>query len=200
MALWCMGLMACGSQPSQQEVKSEPSTAVLKPLVEIRNEALLRFVQQFPLKSLPYDTRSDSIAPAASPLRDAELKTFLRKGSIFEDAYQCYPMYRLPDYGNFVSLILATLGQEDNGLRLLLATYTPDGRPIDELLIKDSYSTGDEYATTDTQIAPNFALEQSLVKVTYEPTGAEEAIVEKDRSEQIRRYTINPEGKITRQL
>jgi hypothetical protein len=199
--LLCIGLLACSSPKSSEQPQDteEVGKEVLKPLVEIRNEALARLARQFAVIVLPYDTRSDSVAPLVSPLRDADLRAFLRKGSAFEGAYQCYPMYRLPDYGDFIALIYATLQQESGGLRLLLVTYTPEGRPIDELLLKDDSDTVSEYTTLNTRIAADFTLEQTVLQVIYEQKGEEET-VEKDRKEQLRRYSITPEGKIKRQL
>ncbi|MCS7017921.1 MAG: hypothetical protein RMJ87_02145 [Cytophagales bacterium] len=202
IACYSIGLVACHSQTPTEQHKSTDSlqTEIVKPAVTIRNEELARFVKRFPTIVLPYDTRNDSITPAVSPLRDTDLKTFLRKGSVFERAYPCYPMYRLPDYGNFIGLIFATLQEESGGLLLLLVTYSPEGKPIDELLIKDDYDTGSESTTTNTRFANDFTLEQSLLQIFYEPAAnEEESIKEKNRKEQVRRYSISPEGKIVRQ-
>lgn len=201
LGLLCMWLLAaCSSQPSEQDSSnSEPYKEVLKPAVEIRNEALAALTRQFPMAKLPYDTQGDSAMPTVSPLRDADLKTFLRKGSAFTYASQCYPLHRLPDYGNFVALIYAALQQESGGLRLLLVTYTPEGRPIDELIIKDDSDTGEEYTRINTIVRADFSLEKKSLTVRYESTGQEDEIYEKERSEQLRRYTISPEGKIIRQ-
>lgn len=198
LSLW---LAACDSRTADKQDNQNdklPDIEVLKPAVEIRNEALARAVRDFPVTPLPYDTRRDSVMPAVSPLRDADLKILLRKGSAFQNAYPCYPMYRLPDYGNFVSLIFAALQQESSGLRLLLVTYSPEGKPTDELILKDNYDTGEEYGITETRIAENFALEQTFLRVFYEQSD-EEDIKEKSRTQQTRRYTFSPEGKIRRQ-
>jgi hypothetical protein len=196
--LLCVCLLAaCSSQPSEKNRdNTAPNTEVLKPSVEIRNEALAALARQFPSVKLPYDTRSDSVMPTVSPLRDADLKVFIRKGSAFEYVNQCYPLRRLPDYGNFVALIYATLQQESGGLRVLLVTYTPEGRPIDELILKDDSDTGEEYTLVNTVINADFSLEKKSLVVRYESTGLEDEIREKERKEQMRRYTISPEGKI----
>jgi len=152
--------------------------------------------QQFEVTKLPYDTRSDSVMPTVSPLRDADLKVFIRKGSAFEYVNQCYPLRRLPDYGNFVALIYATLQQESGSLRILLITYTPEGRPIDELILKDDSDTGKEYTVVNTVINANFSLEKKSLVVRYESTGLEDEIHKKDFNEQLRRYIITPQGKI----
>lgn len=201
LGLLCVWLLAaCSSQPSEQgDGSAEPHQEVLKPVLEIHNEALAVLARQFPVAKLPYNTQSDSVIPTVSPLRDADLKTFLRKGSAFTSVSQCYPLYRLPDYGNFVALVYAALQQESGGLRLLLVTYTPEGRPMDELILKDDSDTGEEYTLVNTTVGADFLLEKKSLMVRYESTGQEDEIHEKERREQLRRYTISPEGKIIQQ-
>jgi|GEM_PF-4225538 len=171
---------ACGSGQTGEEtsgndtVPTSRSPAQIRPLVKITNPDFAAFGQQFPLATLPLRTANDSSSAVGSGLfaSPAEAKKYFLPNSAWMDLMQVSAYRRLPDYGNFVALIFASVQQESGGLLLLLVTYTPEGRPVAELMLKEDADSGGFSAfAQDAVLAPNMQITVTRTAITYAGEG-----------------------------
>lgn len=188
-----MLVVACKPSTSSETSLSDRNLdqTTLKPIVEIRSPYLANFLMQLKPISLPYNTQKDPIAITTSPLADKDFKLLFKSNSLFKEVTQCYPIGKLPDYGNFAAVIFAEMKQGTGELRLLLVTYSPEGQPLDELLLKDNYGTERELIPVYTLIYKDWSIEQVWQTITDAPDQKNVEV-----RQQVRRYDITSEGKI----
>jgi hypothetical protein len=171
--------------------------AVLRPLVRITNPSFAAFVEQFPVATLPLSTANDSTSTAGSSLfaDQAQAAPYFLPDSRWPDMVQVSAYRRLPDYGNFVALIYASVQQESGGLLLTLVTYSPDGKPLAELALKDDADSGGyEAFFQDAVIGPGMGIE--LTRTTIKYSGEGENYRETSRAPTMSRFQLSGEGKI----
>ncbi|MCU0450581.1 MAG: hypothetical protein MUC97_12195 [Bernardetiaceae bacterium] len=208
MGLGASLLAACGGStgPAQeqpttdQQAPARTDPPVIKPLVKITNPELAALAAKFPLATLPLATQNDSVPPAASPLfaNSREAERWLPPQSPAKMMLDLKPWHRLPDYGNFVALVYAALQQESGGLQLVLVTYAPDGKPVDELFLKDDADSGTAAFFTNTTLYANMRLEQTRTDITY--TEGSDGQFRQDQAKPTTiNYQIEADGKIVKQ-
>lgn len=197
--------VACGSGQTGEATSGNDtvpvtrSPAQLQPLVKITNPDFAAFRQQFPLATLPLRTANDSSSALGSSLfaSPAEAKKYFLPNSAWGDLMQVSAYRRLPDYGNFVALIFASVQQESGGLLLLLVTYTPEGRPVAELALKEDADSGGFSAfAQDAVLAPNMQIEVTRTAITY--AGEGESYPASTSKASTTRYQLMPDGTIAK--
>jgi hypothetical protein len=195
---------ACGGNPSQTEQTGADTArpraaepAVLRPLVQITNPSFAAFVEQFPVATLPLSTANDSTGTAGSSLfaDPGQARPYFLPDSRWPGMVQVSVYRRLPDYGNFVALVYASVQQESGGMLLTLVTYSPDGKPLAELALKDDADSGGyEAFFQDAVISPGMAIELTRTVIKY--SGEGENYREASRTPTLSRYQLSGEGKI----
>jgi hypothetical protein len=197
-------LASCGGNPPSDQAPADSlgqptanEPAMLKPLVKLSDPDFAAFVQQFALASLPLNTANDSSTVVGSSLftdPTTASKYFLPE-SEWPQMLQVSAYRRLPDYGNFVALIFAAHQQESGGLLLLLVTYTPAGKPVAQLWLKqDADSGGYSAFTQDAVVAADMHIEVGRTEITY--AGGGENYRETARKPVVAYYQLQPDGKI----